>query len=618
MAVSIGWNFCSLCRKVKSSLLELPLIVILLLFSLSSYSYAELTSSNVLVLVNENSPASIYIAKLYRQYHPGIEPEQVLYLSGLKDCAGPQSTSADEIISRDDYNLKIAQPVRYHLLTSGLLSQIRIIVTTAGLPYRIEDSVYPDVVYPNGSNPDSVSLQESIVDAASVESELTCVWYSDWWFNPFGIENRIINPWQGCRSSRITDFKMEFPWQKQLQWTTVCSWVPSVGWPKSEGVRTSSGISERVFGPGDIYLTARLDGPKTRGTSDVIFSVRKMLHRAMLASSPDFGIDPAVAVGILDEAINQDIGRIDRNRTFNIDRSVDYWVVDPNAPSVPDSTNARVVYDYAESYYQATLREPYLNMLNFGAAVDADDITIILDSRSDQSITQSLIDLVGRFMYNRDPLQAVIFLATFGVNGDESRSCDYINSWVSQLQLLNGAVFTSVESFNAVTMFEDYDTRCAAQGKIVDFITAGGTAAVGHSFEPQSDAIVDNEFILYNLLADKDNDGKADMTFAEAVYSGIPYLSWSEVVIGDPLMQYSYSNNGPNWVWSQLEGDANNDGYVTYLDVLLIKNSLGSVLDVNADNSFYNDLYDVNHDFAITYSDVTEAQNNIGNSIYGN
>jgi hypothetical protein len=613
MTVSNRWNFCKPRRKLKLFSL---VSYIVLLFLPTTFIYAELTGSNVLVLVNENSPASIYIAKLYRQYHPSIEPQQVLYLTGLKDCAGPQSTPADEIISRDDYKNKIAQPVRYHLLTSGLLAQVRLIVTTAGLPYRIEDTVYPEVVYPNGSNPYSVSSQETIVDAASVESELACLWYSDWWFNPFGIKNRIINPWQGSRSSSIVRFAMKFPWQKQLNWTTVCSWVPSVGWPKSEGVRSASGICQRNFGPEDIYLTSRLDGPKTSGTCDVIFAVRKMLHRAMLASSPDYGIDPSVAAALLDEAIEQDIGRIDRNRTFNIDRSVDYWIADPNCPSPPDSQNARVVYDYAESYYQATYKEPYQGMLNFAPATDAENITIILDSRSQQCITQSLLQLIGRFMQDRNASQALLFLATFGTNGDESRNCNYINSWISNLQLLNGAVFTSIESFNAATMFKDYDTRCASQGKIVDFIAAGGTAAVGHAFEPQSDAVVDNEFILYNLLADNDGDGRADMTFAEAVFSGIPYLSWAEVAIGDPLMRYIYKNNGSNTEWNQLKGDANNDGYVTYLDVLLIKNAIGSILDLNADLSYYNDLYDINHDFAITYADVVEAMNNIGSSVY--
>ena len=52
------------------------------------------------------------------------------------------------------------------------------------------------------------------------------------------------------------------------------------------------------------------------------------------------------------------------------------------------------------------------------------------------------------------------------------------------------------------------------------------------------------------------------MTFVEAAFTGIPYLSWSEIVIGDPLMQIAYGP-GEDMSWEQKEGDVNQDGYVS-------------------------------------------------------
>jgi hypothetical protein len=202
----------------------------------------------------------------------------------------------------------------------------------------------------------------------------------------------------------------------------------------------------------------------------------------------------------------------------------------------------------------------------------------------------------------------VIFLATFGKNGDEGSSSAYLMTGGPQgghlFNTVNGAVFTSLESFNAVTMFSDVQTSPAAQGKIVDFISMGGTAAIGHSFEPQSDAAIDNEFLLYNLLADADADGKADLTFVEAAFTAIPYITWCEVVIGDPLMRIAY---GPgSRPWTRLNGDANNDGRVNLGDMVFVRMYQGGKLNTTdpAQFNLYNDLCDVNKDGIVNLGDL--------------
>jgi hypothetical protein len=153
-------------------------------------------------------------------------------------------------------------------------------------------------------------------------------------------------------------------------------------------------------------------------------------------------------------------------------------------------------------------------------------------------------------------------------------------------------------------MFSDVNTAPVAQGKLIDFITMGGTAAIGHSFEPQPDAAIDNEFLYFNMLADVNGEGKGKLTLIEAAFTAIPYLSWSEVLIGDPLMRIAYGPGG--LAWFPRQGDANIDGLVNFKDVRLLNLALGGQLSSSDPNIFnlYNDLCDFNQDGIINFKDV--------------
>ena len=204
---------------------SVPAAFLCSLFLFSVCAYGQLAPEDVLILVNENSPTSRYIAKMYRQYHPEIAESQVLNLSGLVDCSGPDSTAADEIITREQYNQLIAEPVRTYLADPcrpERITGIKLIITTAGLPYRIEDTnpSYGAAIYPGGSNPTIISGNLSRVDVASVESELTCLWYADYGPDPFGLANRMVNVYQGYRQSSVSVFERLAPGTKQMNWTT--------------------------------------------------------------------------------------------------------------------------------------------------------------------------------------------------------------------------------------------------------------------------------------------------------------------------------------------------------------------------------------------------------------
>lgn len=598
--------------------LIIPLLFCLAIFSTSAIG--QLHPSDVLVLANANSPTSCYIAKLYRQYHPEISESQVLYLSGLTDCSGPQSTPANEIITRQQYNNLIAGPVRNYLADSNYperITTIKVIITTAGMPYRIKDTVFAGAVYAAGSNPDTVINNLANVDAASVESELTCLWYSNYGSNPFGLENRMVNVYQGYHQSSIGLFERLPPGSKTFLWTNAyqATGIP----PKIEGENEWSwpdpaiyGAINRSFNAGDIYLTCRLDGPKNQGQS-AVFSVRAMLERAKRASNPNIGVNPAKAVIVLDDAPAK---ALDRNRIYNLDGQTNYIVYDPAVNQPPDARRALIKYDYMESYIALTNQPVNANSLNINFMDYGYNLEVMLDRRAVSRLTQADLDAYAATDPNRQPGQAVIALATYGYNGDEGSTADYLlhggPGSGPLFKCTNGAVFASIESLNAVTMFSNVATSPVAQGKIVDFISIGGTGAIGHAFEPVSEAVIDNLYLQYNLLADENGDGFADLAFAEAAFTAIPFLSWAEVVIGDPLMRIAY---GPGQkAWCPLLGDANNDGRVNFFDTWLIQGKMGGTLNTTDQAAFelYNDLCDVNKDGRINMFDMWVAKGCMG------
>lgn len=581
----------------------------------STFAFGELTPQDVLILVNAESHTSRYIAGMYRQYYPQIADWQVLELSGLPDSSGPTSTPADEILTRCQYEQLIANPVRAYLAAHCLETTIKVIVTTAGLPYRIADSVYSGVVIPAASNYTQVAENIAYIDAASVESELTCLWYT----LDFGAANRMVNPYQGYRQSSITLFERQTPGTKEMHWTTAMVTLGTA--PKMEG-RTQwewpnicYGTQNRQFTPGDMYLTARLDGPKTQGQS-AIFSVRCMLERAKRASLPASGVNTAQGVIVIDDSPTKN-DSITRNRIYNLNGSVNYLTYDPNVNQPPDACKVLIRDNFTEAYSVLTGSTWQTGLLNAAVSDIAGGLCVILDRRSTVRTSQPDLDaLLAVPELYRQGQQTLIALACYGnFNGDEPTNKSYLLNGGPDggplYTLANGAVFNSVESFNAVTLFGDANTT---QGKIVDFITIGGTGAIGHVYEPLSDSIVNNQFFLYNLFADQNDDGLADLTFVEAAWSAIPYVSWSETVIGDPLMRVLCGQG--DTAWQPMVGDVNMDDKVNIIDVTSVRRANGGSL-YSQDESIrlkYKDLCDFNRDGRVNTIDVMTVRLNNGTS----
>ena len=91
--------------------------------------------------------------------------------------------------------------------------------------------------------------------------------------------------------------------------------------------------------------------------------------------------------------------------------------------------------------------------------------------------------------------------------------------------LLNGAIFNTYESSNCTTFNE---ASRSSHGMVGDWIRIGGTGGIGHVYEPWSDAVGDERF-LYPRQVDGHN-------LAESCYMSCKYISWTETIVGDPLV----------------------------------------------------------------------------------
>jgi hypothetical protein len=132
----------------------------------------------------------------------------------------------------------------------------------------------------------------------------------------------------------------------------------------------------------------------------------------------------------------------------------------------------------------------------------------------------------------------VALLSSFGGNhgGDAT---GYVQSFAGQLS--NGAIMNTLESYNAKELgglggFSD-------QGQLADFIAAGGTFGIGQSWEPFAFSVPDDEVLLENFLI-------RNLTWVESAWSSIPWLSWQQVVIGDPLSKATLILDPQTIVWN--------------------------------------------------------------------
>ncbi|GJL63115.1 MAG: hypothetical protein NPIRA04_17690 [Nitrospirales bacterium] len=105
----------------------MSLFICLVLTFLPEYVFAELSPNQIVIVSNENSYESQSVARHYAQKR-NIPLSHIIGLD----------TSTKETISREEYEQSIAQPIREALKAKKLASTVRVIVTTYGIPLRVE------------------------------------------------------------------------------------------------------------------------------------------------------------------------------------------------------------------------------------------------------------------------------------------------------------------------------------------------------------------------------------------------------------------------------------------------------------------------------------------------
>ena len=138
----------------------------------------------------------------------------------------------------------------------------------------------------------------------------------------------------------------------------------------------------------------------------------------------------------------------------------------------------------------------------------------------------------------------VMGYASWGTHAEDGNEFWNDSAWVKDslhFSLSNGSVFNTNESFNGNSMstlkwhyvVHESPNWHHTQGLATQFTQIGGTATLGHAFEPWTDGIIDNSIFFpayaigYNLV--------------DAAYQGMKYLAHENVIVGDPLLRIGNS-----------------------------------------------------------------------------
>lgn len=233
------------------------------------------------------------------------------------------------------------------------------------------------------------------------------------------------------------------------------------------------GTDTSRLGPGDLYLVCRIDGTTPADAA------------ALIERAGTISVDQAAVRILLDEYDVNARDELDNDSLFT-----------SNGPFLAGD-------DYEET------RDA---LLATGWDVRYDDTFSFISGAVETT------PLVAYASYGENHSQG-------GAGEDPPGSGTYIEDF----NFAPGAIFNTFESYNGRalnglgTLFN--------QEQIADFVTAGGTFAIGHVFEPFTFSQPDNEFLFPNMLDQK-------MRWAEAAYTSLPALSWQQIVLGDPLGQF--------------------------------------------------------------------------------
>lgn len=411
---------------------------------------AELQEDQVLVLYNSQNASSLAVYNYYSSIYSGV----------LGFDLNDPSLSAGTI-SYSNFTSQIRDPIRTHLADNDLAEQVVCLVTTKGLPHRIQDTDSPNI----GDSPTGQSSEFGAGDAtsASVDSELSLLWQNLTATEAGGsmdspADNLIANPYYGVSSS-LTDYS-----RTDIA-STDRAWLNNGGedqvWIMLDELE---GGGFAMSSPGNFYYTARLDA---NSVEDV---------QAM----------------------------IDRSQNIVYDRNSALIVFDENASSNYDGED----YENAAAYLVDN-------------DIWSEDMVV-----SDETSGRFYIGAVGSVSDGNAyrVFDDVAMLVSYGGNHSTSSQDGYVLTYNGQL--VDGAIWNSMESYNGRPLagLPEFDD----QGHVEEWIAIGGTFAFGNVWEPFAGTVAQNRYLVPNWF---DND----LAWIEAAWSSLPFVSWQQIVIGDPL-----------------------------------------------------------------------------------
>lgn len=576
-----------LSRRLLSFLLFTPSA----LFLSPSTSHAQLRETQVLVVYDSRIADSRAVAEHYAGsalvpggaggnpgLHPRVRVVDLASLPGAGVVPTPPATAVPDI----DYPTFISalrNPLRTHLAAAGLTRQIRSIVLTKGLPHRVQNigvtgnSAQPPTI---GDNPGQINNAfgggyYGNLTYASVDSELCLLWQSlsD---NENGVvadskaDGWILNPY--WRSAQTTLFfnSLPSPGNPIGFWSTaridqprtflkpsaagLCGNTSYDGlqWYNQPIPNTCSPVppqNTNALTPGDIYLVCRLDG---HTVADVVASLNRAQNLVVPMNTANVLLDKD---GVLYSGVQLDNGG-------------------------PTEINAGADYDLAQTY----------------AVNDRRLIATNLRLNAAAGITEFLVGPNLAYSgYNKIISSPVIFLASLGANHSGHTLASAATTYAQSFNLLPGAVFNTIESYNGRAFGGLGQNPFAAQQQAADFLAdqtapnrIGGTFAIGSVWEPINWTVADNQQLLRHFIL-------GNLSWAEAAYASLPCLSWQQIVLGDPLARVKRDreditadgaiNIDDLYAWRQTPVNLNNVGSADEADYSLLEGTVRAYEQLN-------------------------------------
>jgi hypothetical protein len=379
-------------------------------------------------------------------------------------------------VSYSDYTSKIRNPVRDYLNDNNLASQVTTITLTKGIPHRIDDTDGG-----NGDSPSNASSEFNNGDAtfASVDSELTLL-QQDLGAGESGGEmdspadNLIENPYHTSNAS-IDSFDRSSVAESKAFSPDASDTYQTMKDTNAGGIATTDATA------GSMYLTTRLDGRTVQQVKDAIDRAQNIEYNRLTDQI------------LLDENDNRQSNgsELDDQAFFSTKSS--------------DPGYAGNDYDEAASQLSG----------NYDSVTFDQAKAFLRGESSPFNLSPDELTVEGR----------IAMLASFGTNHDSDLNGEDNYSDTFQGQLVDGAIFNSLESFSGRAFGGLGDKN---QEQLADWLANGGTLGTGNVFEPFAATLPDNEFIVENFIL-------GDLTWAEAAWSSTPWLSWQQLVVGDPL-----------------------------------------------------------------------------------